>query len=55
MPIPKTEMAKRLILWMRPSTQPAYLSLDHPAQVDIAAAADEVDLLAKEANFSKHP
>jgi hypothetical protein len=46
MPIPKTKMAERLMRWMLAHTAPAPLSIDHPVQVDIADAADEIERLS---------
>jgi hypothetical protein len=43
MPILKNEVSKRLMRWMLPHTAPAPLSLDHPVQVDLAAAGDEIE------------
>ena len=45
MPILKNHVSKQLMRWMLPHTAPAPLSLDHPAQVDMAAAADEIERL----------
>lgn len=36
MPIPRTEMSRRLMRWMLSGEQPAPLALDHPAQQDLA-------------------
>jgi hypothetical protein len=45
MPIPQNAIAKRLVRWMLPQEQPAPLSLEHPVQEDLAAAADEIERL----------
>jgi hypothetical protein len=42
---PTTTLTRRLMKWMLLSEQPAPLSLDHPVQQDIAAAADEIERL----------
>lgn len=46
MPIPTTELGKRLMRWQLAHTAPAPLSLDHPVQVDLAEAADEIESLS---------
>lgn len=38
-------ISRRLVRWMLPHTAPAPLDLDHPVQADLAAAADEIELL----------
>jgi len=45
MPIPKTKMAAKLMRWQSAHTAPAPLPLDHPVQVDLAEAADEIERL----------
>ena len=45
MPILNTLLEKRLGRWMLFSEQPAPLSLEHPAQQDIADAIDEIQKL----------
>lgn len=45
MPVPTTDLGKRLVRWQLSSTAPAPLNLDHPVQVDLAAAADEIERL----------
>lgn len=45
MPIPTTDIGKRLMRWQLAHTAPAPLSIDHPVQVDLAAAADEIERL----------
>lgn len=45
MPTPTTELGKRLTRWQLAHTAPAPLSIDHPVQVDLAAAIDEIERL----------
>lgn len=47
MPIPRTEMSRRLMRWMLAQTAPAPLPLEHPAQQDMAEAADLIDMLTR--------
>lgn len=45
MTTPTTELGRRLIRWQLSHTAPVPLSIDHPVQVDLAAAADEIEAL----------
>ena len=44
--MPKTELGKRLARWQLSHTAPAPLSIEHPVQADLAAAADEIERLS---------
>lgn len=46
MPILTTDLGKRLVRWQLSHTAPAPLSLDHPVQIDLAAAVDEIERLS---------
>lgn len=45
MPIVTSIMAKRLVRWQLAHTAPAHLRLEHPVQIDLAEAADEIEKL----------
>lgn len=45
MPKFTTPLTKRLVRWMLAHEQPAPLALEHPAQIDMAEAADEIEYL----------
>lgn len=48
MPKSTTPLTKRLARWMLAHEQPVPLALEHPAQQDLAEAADEIERLEKE-------
>jgi hypothetical protein len=50
MPVPTTEIGRRLARWQLTHTAPAHLSIDHPVQADLAAAADKLDAAKKAAD-----
>ena len=45
---------EQLERWVRPSTQPKHIDIDHPALVDIAWAADRIAELEKECGSLAH-
>jgi len=45
MPLLRNQYAKNLARWQLAHTAPASLSIDHPAQVDMAEASDEIERL----------
>lgn len=47
MPILKTELGKRLARWQLSHTAPSPLNIDHPVQIDLADAADEIERLSE--------
>lgn len=48
------EAIERLTRWIRPSTQPVYLRLEHPCQDDMAFAADVIISLSKKLAIAEH-